>query len=351
MNCPNCGFPNAPGDQFCGSCGSQLQPAPAAAAGPTSATGPVQATSGFEPDVICWKCGRRNPSGRSFCMQCGEKLEAAALATSGVGSATVGARDTRVGGTETPSGRGRLLAMGAAVAVVLLVVAVGAAALLNRPGPPGPIAVIVESPSPSAAVGSPLPTAVATLPPAEPTANAASPSPSPGAGATPTPPATSSPSPTHTPRPTGTPTSPPTATPLPTPVTCADYTGPSKWFDLNPGDERTIPAGKDWCIVSVTFTNASVPGASGSLQIFLNNPTAFYDFDAGFYYGWLSANISSDFPNSDQYSPKVKYPKGYMEGSLWASTVVKFDIPSCGTNGTCSGSVHVVYQAIPAQPR
>ncbi len=371
MICPNCGSQNAPGDQFCGSCGNSLQAAPAAAGAAGQQQAPINqpaaptsqgqwapsgqggpAPAGYAPDVICWKCGRRNPPGRSFCIQCGEKLEAGTAAGAGssasaVGGASIGVRGG-ASGQNRFGGRGRTLAIGAALIVLLLVGAVAAAALLNRPAQ-GPIAAVVESPSPStdATASGGLPTPSDTFASALPTDNGAGPSPSDGVLATPTP----SPTPSHTPKPTKrpTPTPPPTVTPSPTPVTCANAGPATKWFDLNPSDERTIPTSKDWCIRTVTFTNLSGVGAAGTLQLFLNNPTAFYDFPSDFYYGWLEANIASDFNGSDTYSPKVKYPKGYMLGSLYASTVIKLDIPACDP-GICGGSVHIGYTPISALP-
>lgn len=120
MICPNCGFTNQPGDEFCGNCGTYLgfanelaadgQGQPAGQQGATGQPGagyptgsqpsadspttvqpvvppippipqsggrgtqPVSPSFGRASDIICWNCGRRNPAGRAFCMQCGTKL-------------------------------------------------------------------------------------------------------------------------------------------------------------------------------------------------------------------------------------------------------------------------------------
>jgi class 3 adenylate cyclase/tetratricopeptide (TPR) repeat protein len=50
MNCPTCGFQNAPGMRFCGQCGSRI-------------------------DTGCATCGFQNPPGMRFCGQCGATLE------------------------------------------------------------------------------------------------------------------------------------------------------------------------------------------------------------------------------------------------------------------------------------
>ena len=355
MICPNCGFQNAAGDEFCGSCGMALPAAPPPAANvpgaPPPTTAPAAAPA-VAPDVICWRCGRQNPGGRAFCVQCGEKLEtgtalgaAAAPPTNTVRGASRPVRGGAAG--EGPfGGRGLMLGAAAVVVVLLLVGAVAAAALLSRPGPSGPVAAVIDSPSPGAVTSGSglLPTPGETFASVPPSSGVATPPPS--VVVTPVP------TPTPTPRPPKrpTPTPPPTATAIPTPVTCASAGPATKWFDLNPSDQRTIPATKDWCIRTVTFTNTSQAGAAGNLQLFLNNPSAFYDFPSDFEYGWLQADIASNFQASDQYSPTFKYPKGYMKGSLYAGTIVSFDITYCETPDTCGGSVHIAYVPIPAQP-
>jgi Double zinc ribbon len=339
MICTNCGFQNAAGDQFCGSCGKPLGVAPApASAGPAQ---PVPATANA-PDVICWKCGRRNPPGRSFCMQCGERLEVAGAASSApaaaptVPGAIPPAPSTGAGGGGMFAGRGRVLGIGAVIIAVVLLGVLAAAAALNLPGQ-HPVAALVESPSPSplaSIAGSPAPgQSLASILPG-------------GASATPTAPATVEPTPTTapTPPPTSKPTKAPTPTPTASPVTCATAGAATKWFDLNPGDQRTIPSTKDWCIRTVTFTNTSDVGSTGGLQLYLSN-TQYFDVDP---YGWLEASIPSSFNGAGKYSATVTYPKFYMKGSLYAGTVISLGIPSC--TGTCNGSVHIGYTPIPAQP-
>jgi hypothetical protein len=338
MICSNCGFQNAAGDQFCGSCGQPLAAGPPAApAGQSATTG----TTNYAPDVICWKCGRRNPPGRSFCMQCGERLEAAGATGAGGGAVSGGGVRTTASpagaGGGMLAGRGRLVGIVAALILVLLVGLVAAAALLNRPGQPG-VAALIESPSPSPrASGALTPTPGATLASALP--SGASPSASAGVVLTPTPP----------PTPTKAPTAPPTSkpTPLPTPVTCANYTGPTKSLVLHPANQHTIPAKKDWCVVSVTFTNDSPVGEPGTFKLYLMNSAVFTDLN-NYTYGWLEADLVADFQDSNTYQPKVTYPKSYMKGSLYGSTVISFLVPYCAGT-TCDGSIQIDYNPIPAQ--
>jgi hypothetical protein len=177
-----------------------------------------------------------------------------------------------------------------------------------------------------------------------PTDNGTAASPS-GVPVTPTPEVSPGMTPTPTTKPTKAPTPPPTPTPSATPVTCADAGPATKWFDLNPGDQKEIPATKDWCIRTVTFSNASDPGSEGSLKLYLSNPQ-YFDVDP---YGWLEAYIPSSFDSSETYNAKVTYPKFYMKGSLYGGTVISLDIPSCSI-APCNGSVHIGYVPIPAQP-
>lgn len=108
LGCARCGFENAPGDQFCGSCGAFLEweaapavdaapvaggaptgeaaaqraPAPPGAsdagAPPPSATPPSPGTSTAGGELLrCPACGIANPADRTFCQTCGARLSGA----------------------------------------------------------------------------------------------------------------------------------------------------------------------------------------------------------------------------------------------------------------------------------
>jgi uncharacterized OB-fold protein len=103
--CTKCGFVNAPGDQFCGSCGAFLEwegsvvgdtssvvaptaspvtPPATPAGAPASAQGtpttPPATPAAAPPDaglLRCPSCGVANAANRTFCQSCGTKLAAA----------------------------------------------------------------------------------------------------------------------------------------------------------------------------------------------------------------------------------------------------------------------------------
>ncbi len=154
MICSNCGFQNAPGDEFCGSCGQFLawtgeqptpvdqqpqateQPAPAITPGtvppnwaasteqpvsdqrpvvtptPTTSAGPGTFAGGpalgTRPRLIrCAVCGTANEPTRAFCLKCGSRLGP---------------------GAQAPSSRSRVLPFlvaGAAVVVVIVLLGAG----------------------------------------------------------------------------------------------------------------------------------------------------------------------------------------------------------------------------------
>lgn len=351
-----------------------VQPIPAPIPNDTPQAGAgASGPAGRAPDVICWNCGRRNPAGRSFCMQCGTKLTtdfAAGAAGVGAGAGAAGVayrRQPPEGGSG--AGRGMTAIIAGLLALLLLVVIAGAVVLGLFGGPgatatPGFVAGASASPSAGASgpasSGSfdpslvpsfgvtPLPTlVVVTFPP--PTA----------------PPPT--PEPTRTPRPTcdalGAPrgcrpspvpvvTPTPSPTPQPTPVSCAASTVATKSVTLTTEfPTRTVPENFAWCVHDVTFTNTSLPGATGTLKLYLENPE--YIGPPGNYgmakIGWpgaCEASIENNFSGSNEYHPTCDYPEGY--DAITEGTIVSFEIINCGTNGTCGGSVTIEFERIPA---
>ena len=117
---------------------------------------------------------------------------------------------------------------------------------------------------------------------------------------------------------------------------------------------RTVPNNSAWCVRDIIFTNTSVPGATGTLKLYLENPE--FVGPPGNYgvakIGWpgsagaCEANIASNFGGSPQYSPDCTYPSGYE--AVPEQTIVSFEIIGCGTNGTCNGSVSIEFERIPA---
>lgn len=395
MICSNCGFRNEPGDEFCGSCGRFLeftgaseaaegqagavdQPTPGAAsdspttvqpvvppvpAGAPRTTAAASAPLGRGPDVVCWNCGRRNPAGRAFCMQCGTKLSTDnAVAGPAVASGVTHRRPTP---EAAPGGDGRRsLAIGAGLlALLVLAGLVGAFVLGVFGGPPatlGPVAGV--SPSPSAGASGSLPatfgsfdaspllsfgvfptvpsTSVITFPPPEPPI---------------TPRPTRAPRPTCDPggRPRGCRPSPqPSPTAEPTPANCHASTQADRTVILTPETPtRTIPGDFAWCVHDITFTNTSLPGATGTLKLFLENaefvgPPGNYGMARIGWPGPAEANIATDFQTSPEYHPPWDYPEGYE--AVPGETTVSFEIVNCGTNGTCNGSVTIEFERIPA---
>lgn len=228
--CPVCGSPNAPGDLFCGTCGSALQstpPAAASGAGSPAATTlppppiPVPSPGPTAPaapgTVTCANCGTSNPLGRTFCQRCGEELPAGARPAMGAGpglqAGTGSSRGTTAGpaaggwaGTQgsgatatVGGGRRPAVLVGSLVAAAFVVLVGVFLVMIVLGGSGGDPGASEASPGESAAPSpstSPSATASPSLPP-EPT---------------PVPP---TPRPTPRPTPTRTPTPRPAATPTP----------------------------------------------------------------------------------------------------------------------------------------
>lgn len=410
MICPNCGFTNQPGDEFCGNCGTYLgfanEPAadgqgqPAGQQGPTGQSGtgyptgykpsadspttvqpvvppippippsggggtqPVSPSFGRASDIICWNCGRRNPAGRAFCMQCGTKLTTGAAAGGAFAGGAAGTGPPVHAPQPEPAGDGgggKMLAIGAAFIALLVLAGLGTALLLGAFNGPTASPTLVAAVSPSAQAsasgfpslspgfGSPsasglLPTVPATV-----------------VGPTIPPPATVEP--TRTPRPTcningaprGCRPSPmPSPTVQPTPVNCLASAQADRSVTLTTeSPTRTIPESFAWCVHNVTFTNLSIPGATGTLKLYLENqefigPPGNYGMAK---IGWpgsggaCEASIENNFASSTEYSPDCTYPNGYEY--IPGGTIVSFEIVGCGTNGTCNGSVRIDFERGP----
>jgi hypothetical protein len=380
MICNNCGFQNAPGDQFCGSCGKFLEwtadagaaeeavsdetqiapppestadagppppppPAPSAAeaAQPTAIEPgppvPVQhVSSSLAAGIICWNCGRQNPSSRSFCQQCGERLNVGAARAGAAGAGAAGAGAARAGSrrADDSSGNRRMLAIGIGV-IALLLLAGGAAAIFLGGGPgasPSPTptdAALPLSPSPDASV-EPSPSVDA--------------SPSQSPLPTPSTPAGTSPSPS----PSGTPTAPPTApptpappTPAPTPLNCDNSTSPNRYLTLDA--EKTSHRIADhvaWCVHELIFIAQS---GSGQLKLFLTNPAYIPDYGMETI-GWHEAYMPSDFQDSVEYMPDLDVIQPYR--LLLPGTVITFQITCDAATPDCSGMMQMGADRFPA---
>jgi ribosomal protein L40E len=169
--CRTCGATNAPGDQFCGTCGSFLEwhgePAaaePAAEPAPPPATvapavaAPAIAGAG---GPTCRACGLENPPGRTFCRSCGTPLQPLATAAPAAAAAERPAPAPDEGGGGLPGWLPIVLGIGLVLGVVVVVVAF----MLPSPDPG---AVALTAP--------PTATLTPTLPPSTdepPTASAA----------------------------------------------------------------------------------------------------------------------------------------------------------------------------------
>jgi len=177
--CAKCGTPNAPDDQFCGSCGAFLEWQEADAdVGPASVTPPrptddgtplprepppappLQAIASVPPDrpepgsVTCVVCGTVNPAGRTFCQRCGSRL-----ATSPADPATEPLRPTAAS-PEREAGGGGLpgwLPIVVGLGLIIGLVAVAASFVLGSLGDATSLA--------TSAPASPTPTLTATLTP------------------------------------------------------------------------------------------------------------------------------------------------------------------------------------------
>ncbi len=204
ITCPECGFQNQPGDEFCGQCGRYLgwstgggpedepavadvtspatvpapDPGPRPSPGPSSLPQPYQQPSRqavpppqptFQPSppppppppetaprfvpppamggVPCRTCGLVNPPGRTFCQRCGSELDPA------VG--TVAGSPRPVPGASSGAGGGRKL-VAAGLGLVVVAVVAGAAiafgGVLGGPSPTATPRIALASPSPGASV-------------------------------------------------------------------------------------------------------------------------------------------------------------------------------------------------------
>lgn len=178
MICANCGFQNAPTDEFCGSCGQFLawtgapaasdSAAPAGAptpAGPGAAAADSPTVVGQAPPVVaaaapiaaaapawsadlqrCDVCGTANELSRTFCLNCGAQLKKAGT-TSGAALAVAAAQEQRQNGA-------RLLAYAVGGALIFVLAAAVAFAALGGFGPGAP----------AASPGSPLASLIAANP-------------------------------------------------------------------------------------------------------------------------------------------------------------------------------------------
>ena len=145
---------------------------------------------------------------------------------------------------------------------------------------------------------------------------------------------------------------------MPTPVNCAASTSPTKTVTLTATDNspfptRNIAADRAWCVHDVTFTNTSLPGATGTLKLFIDNPQfigppANYGMSKIGWPGPCEASIETNFGGGPDYEPVCEYPFGYE--SMPGGTVVSFEIVSCGTNGTCGGTVTIEFEPFDAPP-
>src|SRR5690242_7335926 len=90
MNCPNCGSPVRPGDDFCENCGVLLSgnSAPVASSAKTvSAAGASVAAPPKSATKICPNCSFANPPTEDFCENCGAELSSVSASNSASSSA------------------------------------------------------------------------------------------------------------------------------------------------------------------------------------------------------------------------------------------------------------------------
>lgn len=261
ITCPECGFRNGPGDEFCGQCGRYLGwstpddpadltgapdagtapdvPVPPAPTPPT----PQPSPSGFEAPpsgshapfptppplprtppapvptfvppppmggINCRTCGLVNPTGRTFCQRCGSQLDPA------VG--TVAGSPRPVPASSSGGGGRRLVAAGVGLVVVAAVAgaAIVFGGVLGGPAPTATPRTAVVSPSPGAATGAPTSAPESTdgpitTDPPTPTDDLG-PTPTPRVTPRPTRPRSTTAAPTATPDPGDLPTPPPAGT-------------------------------------------------------------------------------------------------------------------------------------------
>lgn len=265
VTCQNCGFPNEPGDEFCGQCGRYLgwpddagraspptadtpaapipgpptpstpapPPTPSAWSGsylqpsqpPPGPQGPPPVPQGPPASMVpppmmggvsCRTCGLVNPPGRTFCQRCGNELDPA------VG--TVAGTPRPVAGTSASGGGGGRRLVAAGLGLVVVAVVVGAAivfgGVLGGPAPTATPRTAIGSPSPA------IPSAAITPTSAEPTSEPTSePTVLPTGERTPRP--TARPTRRPTTAPTTAPTEPPDATDTPTGAPVPTVGGPT----------------------------------------------------------------------------------------------------------------------------
>lgn len=391
--CKNCGFSNAEGDEFCGSCGQYLEwsgvkaddtqqaPPPGDGAGAAGAAGlaaaaggsapppppiedsttampvpppppPIQTGGGAPPppppggaaatqlggrgpDVICWNCGRRNPGGRTFCIQCGERLAAGkptnAVKAGAVAAAAGSGAGAVAGGPPPPAGGGpNLKVIGIGAGIVIALLIVAVVAASFLGGTTAPSA----TPTHGAAVPTPTSSTTATGSAVIPTATSLLPTDSPTVTPTDTPVAPTS-EPSATPKPPKTPKPTSNATPPPPDATCTNAGNRKRTLNMTGnGALFKIPSGTAWCVRDVTFTKGN---GSGKLKLFLANEA----FDVS-PYGWSEVLQPEGFGGSSTYSADLNQPPlpfGY--DNIPPGTTIQFKITCNG--GGCSGSVKITY--------
>ena len=184
MICANCGFQNAPGDEFCGSCGQFLAwtgrgdapaaPAPAApdVAGaesptvitPPSPPAPLPAAGAWSANLQrCDACGTANELSRTFCLNCGAELKKTGT-TNGAMLAAAATQEQHQNGV-------RLVAYAVGGALIFVLAAAVAFAALGGFGRGAPAPLPASSPgsllaaNPGASLGPSAP-AISTVAPA-----------------------------------------------------------------------------------------------------------------------------------------------------------------------------------------
>ena len=89
-------------------------------------------------------------------------------------------------------------------------------------------------------------------------------------------------------------------------------------------------------------------GATGTLKLFIENPEFIgppgnYGMDK---IGWpdCEASIENNFRASNEYHPIRRASIRSDIEAMPNSTVVRFEIINCGTNGTCGGSAAIEFE-------
>jgi hypothetical protein len=239
MICANCGFQNAPGDEFCGSCGQFLAwtgggvapaaptpvaPAPAVdgAESPTVITPPPPPpppAAPLPPPAPAWSanvqrcdvCGTANELSRTFCLNCGAELKKAGTTDRATLAAAANQQPHQNGA--------RLIGYAVGGALIFVLAAAVAFAALGGlgPGTPGPVPTSppgsLVAANPGASLGPSLPAASVAAPASnQPTATSVPAAPEPSAPPDTSPPASAPPD-TAAPSTTPPDTSPPATSP------------------------------------------------------------------------------------------------------------------------------------------